>query len=289
MEYTAMYLDTEETKKLLASGNPLATHLYIYIRNGNSPRNAAADLLLSKDAVSQAFDTLKELGLYKPYPLPSPTTKPRYGDQDVLQELSSGMGFKDLLNEVQHRMGRILNTEEMKILLNIRNYLGLSAEVICMLVNYCISRAKQRGQSKMPSLYQIEKEAYHWSDEGIETTDDAISYIQKMNDRQTATAQLMQLLQIRGRNLTAPEAQYTEAWLQMGFSFDMLALAYEKTCINTGGMSWTYMNKVLTRWKEEGYRTPDEVKKRNTAYSVPGKRQLDADEVAAIQRMLQEN
>jgi hypothetical protein len=37
---------------------------------------------------------------------------------------------------VQRRLGRTLNTEELKILLTFVRYLGLPADVICVLVSY---------------------------------------------------------------------------------------------------------------------------------------------------------
>ena len=67
-------------------------------------------------------------------------------------------------------------------------------------------------------------------------------------------------------------------------------MAYERTCLNTGGLNWAYMNKILQRWQEQGLRTPEDVRngdqKNGSARS--GQRQLDEDEMAAIRKMMQE-
>ena len=74
----------------------------------------------------------------------------------------------------------------------------------------------------------------------------------------------------------------------MGFADDALTMAYERTCLNTGGLSWAYMNKILQRWHEAGFHTAADIRAGDRK-DVPGsQRQLDADEQAAIRAMMQE-
>jgi DnaD/phage-associated family protein len=98
----------------------------------------------------------------------------------------------------------------------------------------------------------------------------------------------MGLLQIRGRNLTPAEERYASSWLEMGFEDAVITMAYEKTCVNTGGLSWPYMNKILTSWKNAGLLTAQQVKTGDQKSPAAGQRQLDEDERAAIARMMQE-
>ena len=106
---------------------------------------------------------------------------------------------------------------------------------------------------------------------------------------QDYSAQLLQILQIYGRNLTAAEDRYANSWLDMGMEEDAIAMAYERTCLNTGGLNWNYMNKILTRWYEAGFKTAEDIRlgdRKDGNKTAP--RQLDEDEKAAIARMLQE-
>ena len=148
---------------------------------------------------------------------------------------------------------------------------------------------KRSGRN--PSLRTIEKEAYEWAERGIDSMEAAGAFIQAKNVYHSRLGKLMRLLQIKGRNLTAAEEKYAAQWLDMGFDDEIIAMAYERTCLNTGGLSWAYMHKILLRWKDAGYRTADDVRRgdRKPGTAQPaGQRQLDADEIAAIQRMLQE-
>ena len=98
----------------------------------------------------------------------------------------------------------------------------------------------------------------------------------------------MQLLQIRGRSLTAAEERYAQSWLDMGFQEECFSMAYERTCLNTGGLNWAYMNKILQRWHQQGLHTAEAVRSgdQKTAQGASG--QLGEAELEAIARVLRE-
>ena len=99
----------------------------------------------------------------------------------------------------------------------------------------------------------------------------------------------MQALQIRGRNLTPAEERYAQSWLEMGFDNEPVSMAYERTCLNTGGLNWAYMNKILQRWHGQGLHTAQAVQAGDRKTDAKSdRRPLDADEAAAIKRMFQE-
>ena len=281
-----------DIQKILGAASGDAALLYIYLQSGGEYAMAADALRLNQQRFSCAASTLRQLGLWQEEQrrFLAAGERPAYSEQDVVRTMQADLSFRSLYGEVQRRMGRVLNTEEMKILLSMVNYLGLPADVVCILVSYCQDRARQRGGNRNPSLRTIEKEAYFWAEQGIDTTEEAAAYIQRQNIYHSRLAGLLRLLQIRGRNLTAAEEKYARQWLEMGFTDDVITMAYERTCLNTGGLNWAYMHKILQRWKEAGMRTAADVRneRKPGTPAKGGQRQLDADEIAAIQRMLQE-
>ena len=288
----AINIPQGDIQKLLGAASGDAALLYIYLKSGGEPAMAADALQLNEQRFSCAASTLRQLGLWQEEQRQflASGERPVYSEHDVLQTMQSDISFRSLYGEVQRRMGRVLNTEELKILLSMVRYLGLPADVICILISYCQERARQKGGHRNPSLRTIEKEAYFWAEQGIDTTEAAAAYIQRQNVYHSRLSKLMRLLQIRGRNLTAAEEKYARQWLEMGFADEMITMAYERTCLNTGGLNWAYMHKILLRWKEAGLRTAADVRAERKPGAAPksGQRQLDADEIAAIQRMLQE-
>ncbi len=287
-----MHIDQHDLRKLLGAANGDAALLYLYIHGGGTPETAAKLLKLPQSRYDCAAATLRQLGLWpqeKPNPI-APGERPSYNEKDVLEAMSKDDEFKLLYGEVQRLLGKSLNTEELKILLGFIRYLGLPVEVICVMVSYCRDRARLKGSLRNPSLRTIEKEAYFWAEQGIDTLEEAAAYIAEQNQKNSALHKLMERLQIRGRTLTQAEERYAQSWLNMGFTDDVIAMAYEKTCVNTGALSWPYMNKILTSWHEAGYKTVQQIQTADRKPSVPkgASGELGQAELAAIRRVLKE-
>lgn len=292
MQSIDLNIPRDHTHKLLLAASGDAALLYLYLQSGNDPADAGKALQMNDAHLQCALATLRQAGLWtdKPEKVFLIGERPSYSHSDVLDAMDNDKDFRSLYSEVQRALGKTLTTEEIKILLGFVRYLGLSGDVISLLINYCKERARQKGHSRNPSLRTIEKEAYQWAEQGIDTMEEAIAYIQRQNARQSRLGQLMNVLQIRGRNLTAGEERYAQQWLDWGFEPDAIAMAYERTCLNTGGLSWAYMNKILTRWQAAGLLTADAIRsgdKKPGSFKA-GQRQLDADELAAIEKMFQE-
>ena len=265
MNTNELHIPKAQVHKLLCAKNPDAALLYLYLWAGNSLAGAEQDLQMSQTRFAHASATLRQLGLWteqKNTPVFS-GERPQYSEKDVLQAMDADNGFQSLYGEVQRVLGRTLNTEELKILLGFTRYLGLPADVISVLVCYCKERARAKGNLRNPSLRSIEKEAYYWAEQGIDSMEEAAAFIQQQNIRRSQLGKLMELLQIRGRNLTPGEEKYAKSWLDMGFDQAVLKLAYDRTCLNTGGLNWAYMNKILTRWQEQGLLTLAQIQSGN--------------------------
>ena len=291
MENTTLELQKSDLHKLLCTANGDAALLFLYLQNGGDPDRAQRDLKLSETRMGCAAATLRQLGLW---PEKKPTVlfsgeRPSYSETDVLRAMDHDMDFRSLYGEVQRTLGRNLNTEELKILLGFVRYLGLPADVIFVLVCYCKDRARQKGQLRNPSLRTIEKEAYHWAEQGIDTMEEAVAYIQNRNIRNSRLGRLMELLQIRGRTLTAAEERYADTWLEMGFDEEALSMAYERTCLNTGGLSWAYMNKILLRWQQAGLLTGRQIRSGDQKPVPKGASgQMGQAELDAIEKLMKE-
>ena len=291
MNIESLVLDSSDVRKLLGAASADGALLYIYLKSGNPLTEAVQALNMNQSRVSCAMATLRQLGLWQEEKQQRVLAgeRPVYSERDVLEADSSDGEFKSLRGEVERLLGRNLNTEELKILLGFIRYLGLPGDVISVLICYCKDRARQRGSLRNPSLRTIEKEAYTWAEQGIDNLEEAAAFIQAQNVRASRMSRLQNMLQIRGRHLTAAEERYAQSWLEMGFEDEMISMAYERTCLNTGGLNWAYMNKILQRWHSSGLHTAEAVKNGDRKNQPQSKqRQLDEDEIAAIQRMMQE-
>lgn len=285
-------IEKQQLHKLLSLANGNAALLYLYLHSGNPIAQASQDLGLPANQIALAEAALRQMGLWAEDAKVTfvPGERPTYSEGDVMAAMDTDMDFRSLYGEVQRLLGKVLTTEELKLLLGLRRYLGLPNDVISVLVYYCKDRARQRGSLRTPSLRTIEKEAYHWAEQGIETLEQAAAYMQTQNLKNTRIERLKKIIQVRGRNLTAGEERYANSWLEMGFEEEAIAIAYERTCLNTGGLNWAYMNKILQRWHEAGLHTAAEVKQGDRKPAVPkgASGQLGQAELEAIAKIMQE-
>lgn len=292
MNTTELTIQNQDVQKLLSAASGDSALLYLYLRAGNDPALAGKALHMNESRLACAGANLRQLGLWQEEKKKFYAgQRPDYSEKDVVSAMDADREFQALYGEIQRRLGRSLNTEELKIILGFVRYLGLAPEVVSLLVCYCMDRARQRGSLRNPSLRTIEKEAYAWAEQGIDTMEEAVAYITRQNARASRMGQLMELLQIRGRNLTPAEEKYAAKWLQWGLSEELLLEAYQRTCVNTGSMNWRYMNTILTRWHEAGFQTLQQVqdgdkKKASMPKGASGK--LGAEELEAMRKMLQE-
>lgn len=293
MNIESVNFDAAEVRKLLGAASADGALLYIYLKAGNLPSDAAQVLHLSEARFHCAMATLRQLGLWQEETQHRILAgeRPVYSERDVLEADSSDFEFKALRGEVERLLGRNLNTEELKILLGFIRYLGLPADVISVLICYCKDRARQRGSLRNPSLRTIEKEAYHWAEQGIDTMEEAAAFIQRQNLRQSQLEQLKRAMQIYDRPLTPSEEKYARSWLEMGFDTDAIAVAHDRTCVCSGGRNWAYTNRILTRWHEANIHTAQQVEERDKKPSVPkgASGKLGEAELENIRRLMQED
>lgn len=290
MQAAELNLTREQVQKLLHAADCHAAMLYLYLQSGNPMQDARTDLNMSELQFQCASATLRQLGLWaeKKAPMAPVGERPNYSETDVITATGTDDDFAGLCEEMRHLMGKPLNNEELKIVLGFVRYLGMSGEVIVLLVNHCIARAERRNKRR-PSLRTIEKEAYAWAERGIETIEEASAYVRAQAMRDSRLGRLISILQINGRNLTPGEEKYAQQWLDWGFDEEAISMAYERTCINTGGLSWAYMNKILTRWQQAGLLTGQQVcngDKKPVPKGASGR--LGDAELEAIRKLMQE-
>lgn len=284
-----LQIEKAQVHKLLCAQSPDAALLYLYLLSGGDSREAPQKLGYTETRYACAAATLHQLGLWQEEKqLRLPGEQPQYTEVDVLQAMDTDVDFRALYGEVQRLLGRNLNTEEIKILLGFVRYLGMTADVIVLLVCHCKDMARKRGRKHGPTLRNIEKEAYKWADMGIDTMEEAAAYVKQQDLRFSQVGRIMEILQIRGRNLTAPESRYIKQWLEMGFEEEAIGLAYERSCLNTGGLAWPYINKILLSWHKQGLHTAQQIHSGDRKPTVPkgASGELGEEELAAIQKMM---
>lgn len=254
-------------RRLLERGDGDAALLYLALlrRQGTvPPRAMARELRWERPRLEQAEAALRELGLLgteEPSAPPAPEEeRAAYQPADIADALESDPEFSNLLEAVERRLGKRLSTQNQGILLGLYADRGLPADVLYLLVCHCTERVARRyGEGRIPSMKQIEKEGYLWQSRGLDTQEAAALYLKDYAARQAAMPAYLRALQLGERPPAAAEERYLSAWMEMGFSPEAAAIAYERTVAQRGALDWSYCGGILKRWHAAGLHTPEEI------------------------------
>ena len=280
-------------RRLIEGGSGDAALLYLCLaRRGSSvPEKLRAELKWSGEQFAAAESALRSMGLISAPP-PEPGTEapagagaperetpraaraeqpvpetalPDYSREDVMGKLESDASFAALLREVERKLGR-LSDPSVRKLLGLYDYLGLPADVIFLLVNYCAERkAEQFGAGRVPTMREIEREGYAWARRELFSTAAADEYLKRERKKRRAFPEYRAALQLGSRAAAPAEERYLAAWSEMGFPPETVAIAYDKTMLKCHELKWPYLNGILKRWHEKGLHTSAEVSAENAA------------------------
>lgn len=285
---------------LLRSCSPEAAMLYLYIlrRGGALDMNAALrELPMTQAALHAAEEQLSLHGLLtggakRENALMPPAELPEYEAQDVVRRTEEDPAFLDLLQEAQRVLGRVLTTAELKKLFGIYDDLALPVGVIMLLINHCKEEYAYRyGAEKRLGMAAIEKEAVSWFNREILTCEQAEQWLGRLAERRSQIGQIRRALGIQGRDLAPSEGRYLDEWLELGFGPEEIALAADRTIINTGGLKWKYMDSIIRSWHKNDLRTLEAIERgdkktsRRSGKPETGKASAPQDGERALEQM----
>ncbi len=267
---TPVTMTGDTAGRLISSGNGNAALLYIYIlknRGELSVSEASSSLKMSEEHVNAAIGALASLGLLsreaaasdKPQPGAPAEELPSYDVCDIKHELEESSEFSSLVREVQRSLGKVLSSADLIKLFGIYDHLGLPPEVILMLLSHCSGECRRRyGEGRLPTMRFIESTAFSWERAGVVSIEAAEEYLKRLESRRSKYASIKQVLGIRDRDFIRSESEYIDRWIEMGHSDDALELAFDKTVLKTGRMTWKYMDTILSDWHSKGMHTAAE-------------------------------
>ena len=271
-------LSAATVRRLLDRGDGDAALLYLALLRHQGtvpPRSLAGELRWDRGRIEAAEAVLRELRLVAPEETPPAPAeeRPVYERADVTERLEGSREFRELIRQVETKLGKRLTTPDVGVLLGLTDYLGLPADVVYLLVCHCVERVRRRfGEGRRPGMKQIEKEGYVWARMGIDTQEAAAAYLRTYARRQGAVPQYMRALQLGERAPAPSEEKYILSWQEMGFGPEAVALAYDKTILKCHELKWAYCNGILKKWHEAGLHTMEEIQ----AKDRPASRRADA-------------
>ncbi len=260
-------IPAQAADKLIAGGDGDAALLYLLLLRhaGQIGSDAVMKTLrFSSERLQKAEQSLAALGLLGEKKTAAPEAaeeKPEYSQLEIAERVEGDETFRLLRGEVEKLLGRRLTTADTATLLGLYDFISLPADVIYQLVCHCVERSERAyGEGRRPTLRQIEKEGYLWHRRGIDSIPRANAYLKSYHRRQGDIPRYMRVLQLGDRLPSPSEEQYISGWMEMGFSPEAVALAYDRTMLRCHELKWGYLNGILKKWHEKGFHTVESIR-----------------------------
>ena len=182
-----------------------------------------------------------------------PLSRPSH--EQIAARLQECKEFAALFAEAQTALGKTIGYDGQSVLIMMHDSYGLPFEVILMAVEYSVSQ-KKTGFSSIAKIGKL------WSEQGIDTLEGAMEYIDEHNVVDETWDKLRSLTDITNRTPTSKQRGYLVAWVkEYGYDENIIYYAYEESIDRTGKMSMPYMDKIIRNWYEKGVKTPMDIQR----------------------------
>ena len=297
----AVPVSVAENNLKIATGEQLKVLLYISYHNDHhcGSEEISQKLGIDGETVEEALIFWKNIGVLsdnKKLSMPfveKEETKPvsiqkekiktterhELSPAEIAERIANSAEIKFLFERAENIYSKILNHTEQRTIVWIHDYMGLSSDVIIMLLQHC------KEMDKLSSGY-IETVAKNWCEKGINDAKSAEEEINRMGRMEIFFRKIKRIFGIETK-LTSKQKQIAELWCNQGYSDELLELASDKTIDRIGKLSFAYTDKILSDWKEKGYTSRNDVeagesKTKTEAKQKNTKKTYDFDTLAQI-------
>ena len=227
--------------------------------------DAANSASSSRDVMPSAMDTVPGIrgtadqtagSVSRTASASAPSDIIRNISRDSFQSFAGSEDFGELRFVAETYMGKPLSSNDLHILLFIKENLGFSNELIDFLLQHCAECDKK-------SFHYVQKVACEWSKQGITTPDEAQAHCAMYNKK------VYTIMNALGKknDPTNAELDYIERWYQQyGFEADVILEACRRTVLATDRNRFSYADKILSSWHTSGVHHSSDISRADASF-----------------------
>lgn len=189
-------------------------------------------------------------------PPPVPTqipdaSEPKKISLEKLAFLQSQEEIQQLLFIAEQYLGKTLDSVEISTILYFYDGLHFSSDLIEYLIEYCVSKG-------CGNCRYMETVALSWAKEGVQTVEEAKQNALLYTKHYFS---ILRAFGIRGRSPIDSESEYMARWLkEYALPLDLIIEACHRTIERIHQPKFSYTEKILVDWKENGIKTLEQMK-----------------------------
>lgn len=206
----------------------------------------------------------------EPEPIHNKVVHSRYAPKDIVQMLQTNDALKELFTEAEVTLGRIIKHADHEVLIGLTDYYGFDEPSIVLILGYCA------GLDKTSARY-YETVAKSLFEKGVTEFHAIERELERMDEQHGFEADVRRDFGLDTK-LTKRQREYLDSWRGMGFELDMISLARERCVDATNKLSFQYIDKILSSWKEKGIAAPADAENEAKPQKPKEERSFDLDE-----------
>ena len=176
--------------------------------------------------------------------------------EELVNAKNNNENVNTLFNEAEKLFARPLKPIERRAVLFAFDYYDLSADVILMIIDFCL----RNNQSTKQILSLCE----NFSDIGIKSHEQAEQQILKLSEQNSIESQIKNCFGIYNRKLSANEKKLIFKWTKTyKFTINLIKMAFNACVDSTGKLSFQYIDKILSNWKQNKVKNLTDISKLN--------------------------
>lgn len=257
-------MSAEELLISAHDGDMALYYIWLNARRSADKKQAALDLCMTMSQLEAADEKLRLAGIHPlasgasrtavSAPIPAPADEPAvYTAAEISRVSREDSGFHAVCDAAARAFGKLLTRDELSRLLNLYRNLGLPADVILVLLNFCVQISDRR-----PTMRFVESLAYRWVNSGISDAEQAEQYAEEQLQHRSQKGRIREILGLSSVKLTPKREEILDAWISAGYTESQIEEAYDITLSNTGKLAWEYLNKVLLGMSESPQKAAEE-------------------------------
>lgn len=158
-----------------------------------------------------------------------------------------------MLKDIEKILARPLSPKEMETYLSWQNNFSFSAELILLLIEYCISKNKT-------DYRYIEKVAIGWHDMHITTVEQAQAHIKQIEDKWIKIKSILSYLGIKNGEIMKPQEDMLNKWISTyNFTMPLIQKACDICFERLNRADFKYIDGILSNWYKNNIKTLEDV------------------------------
>lgn len=158
---------------------------------------------------------------------------------DIFSDIQKDESFRNSIRTIEALYSELLTQNDVLTIYDAIHNQGIPLELYIVTMTHCIAMNKK----SIPYITKVVTERFK---KGITSAEEMEDYFSKNEEKNSYVKRIKKLLKIYNRELIDKERDFILKWGTSKKTDEEIKEAFEKTVMNTGKLSFPYMDKILS-------------------------------------------